>query len=133
MGEHGTLAGVEQRALLQAENGFRHGVERAAALLQNRLAALQHVIERFVVARFLFGAERRAGDRASATVDGDDGMSRVHSGFPCWCSHGRTNSVMAAADFTEFFAWRATAAHSASMIAWMVESDVALKRLVACR
>ncbi len=40
---------------------------------------------------------------------------------------------MAAADFTEFFAWRATAAHNASMIAWMVESEVALKRLVACR
>ena len=40
---------------------------------------------------------------------------------------------MAAADFTEFLAWRATAAHNASITAWMVESEVALKRLVAAR
>ncbi|MNY51134.1 hypothetical protein D3C86_1866970 [compost metagenome] len=79
MGQHGALAGIEQRAVLEQAHRFGHGVERAAALGQHTLAGQQHLLQRGGVFAFTVGIHGGTGNRAGATVDGNDSLG--HDSF----------------------------------------------------
>src|SRR6202022_1539469 len=74
----GAVPGVEQRIVLERDDGLGHCVERAAALLEHALAGAYRTAQPGGVERLLLRREAAAGDGAGAAVDGD-GRKRAGS------------------------------------------------------
>jgi hypothetical protein len=73
--EDRSLAGVEVRRILERAHGGFHGIERIAAVLQDRMAALQGELQRIAIGLLTLGRHQFPGDGARASMHGQGDLA----------------------------------------------------------
>ncbi len=68
-GEHGAVAGIEERIVFHRDDSRLDRIQRATTVSEHGCASFQRSLERCGVSRFLFRAHAFAGDHACTAMD----------------------------------------------------------------